>query len=55
MPPISKRIRRSHEQWQVLIASAEHSALSVTEFCRSESVSTASFYAWRNRLRGATS
>ena len=51
MSAISKRGRRSRSQWQSLIARAEHSELSVTEFCRRESVSTASFYTWRNRLR----
>jgi hypothetical protein len=51
MPSISKRNHRSQAQWQALIARAEHSELSVAEFCRRESVSTASFYTWRNRLR----
>jgi hypothetical protein len=54
MPSISKRVRRSRTQWRALIARAEHSELSVTEFCRRESVSTASFYTWRNRLRAST-
>ena len=51
MPSTSKRSHRSQAQWQALIARAEHSELSVAEFCRRESVSTASFYTWRNRLR----
>ena len=50
MSAIAKRNHRSRAQWQALIARAEHSELSVTEFCRRESVSTASFYSWRNRL-----
>jgi len=51
MPSIPKRSHRRRAQWQALIARAEQSELSVTEFCRRESVSTASFYTWRNRLR----
>jgi transposase-like protein len=54
MPSTSKRSHRSRAQWQALIARAEHSDLSVTAFCRRESVSTASFYTWRNRLRPIT-
>ena len=54
MASISKRGRRSRAQWRALIARAAHSELSVAEFCRRESVSTASFYTWRNRLRGET-
>jgi hypothetical protein len=50
MPSISTRSRRSRAQWQALIARAEQSELSITEFCQRESVSTASFYTWRNRL-----
>lgn len=52
MSSITNQSRRSRAQWQALIARAEHSELSVTEFCRRESVSTASFYTWRNRLGG---
>ena len=51
MPSTSRRSHRSRAQWQALIARAEHSELGVTAFCRRESVSTASFYTWRNRLR----
>jgi hypothetical protein len=54
MSSISKRSHRSRSQWQALIARAEDSELSVTAFCRRESVSTASFYTWRNRLRPVT-
>ena len=50
MSAIAKRHHRSRVQWQALIARAEDSELSVTEFCRRESVSTASFYTWRKRL-----
>jgi transposase-like protein len=51
MSAIAKRHHRSRVQWQGLIARAEDSELSVTEFRRRESVSTASFYTWRKRLR----
>ena len=51
MSAIAKRNHRSRAQWQALIARAKDSELSVIEFCRRESVSTASFYTWRNRLR----
>ena len=54
MSAIAKRNHRSRAQWQALIARAEHSELSLTEFCRRESVSTASFYSWRRRLRADT-
>lgn len=54
MSPISERGRRSRSQWQSLIARGERSELSVSEFCRRESISTASFYSWRKRLGGAT-
>ena len=55
MSAISERGRRSRSQWQSLIARAEHSELSIAEFCRRESISTASFYNWRKRLGGAAS
>jgi hypothetical protein len=54
MSSIAKRNPRGRAQWQALIARAEHSELSVTEFCRRASVSTASFYTWRKRLRADT-
>ena len=45
--------RRSRAQWQALLARSARSGLSVAEFCRRESVSTASFYTWRKRLGAA--
>jgi len=48
----ARRYHRSREQWQALIARAESSGRSVEAFCRSESISTASFYHWRKRLSG---
>ena len=46
-------LRRSRAQWQRLIERAERSPLSTAAFCRAESISTASFYLWRRRLREA--
>ena len=44
------RPRRSRAQWQTLIEQAEHSALSIGEFCRAQDLSVSSFYQWRRRL-----
>jgi hypothetical protein len=46
-----RRARRSRAQWQSLIERGERSRLGIAAFCRGEGVSTASFYAWRKRLR----
>ena len=54
MSSIRKHSHRNRAQWQALIARAEHSELSVTEFCQRESVSVTSFYSWRKRLRRKT-
>jgi putative transposase len=48
-----KRVRRSAGQWRELLSRFASSGLGVTEFCRRESVSTASFYQWRCRLGAA--
>ncbi len=37
--------------WQRLILSYDSSGLSIAAFCQQRDVSTASFYAWRRRLR----
>ena len=42
--------RRSRREWQSLLERAERSPLSVTAFCATQGVSTASFYLWRKRL-----
>lgn len=39
--------------WQARLARQAASGLSVAEFCSREGVSTASYYGWRNRLRGS--
>ena len=39
--------------WERRIKEQRRSRLSIAEFCSQEGVSTASFYAWRRRLRGA--
>lgn len=41
--------------WEQRIRKQRRSRLSITEFCRQEGVSPASFYAWRRRLPGAGS
>lgn len=45
-----KRIRRSRDQWQALLARFEPAGLSVAAFCAGESISEASFYRWRGLL-----
>lgn len=40
-------------RWQQLVASHDTSGLTVAAFCHQHDVSTASFYAWRKRLRDA--
>ncbi len=42
--------RRTPQQWQVLLERQAASGQSVEAFCRAESVTTASFYRWRNQL-----
>ena len=44
--------QRDAGQWQALIGCQAGSGLSVAEFCRRESISTASFYRWRRLLGG---
>lgn len=41
--------------WERRLARQGRSRLSIAEFCGQDGVSTASFYAWRRRLRGAGS
>lgn len=45
-----KWIRRNEAQWRSLLARFSDSGLSVSVFCRRETVSTASFYRWRRLL-----
>ena len=49
---------RGEEQWRLLLKRFDASRSSVEAFCRSEAISTASYYRWRARLgstaRGAT-
>lgn len=45
-----KVARRSQGEWRLLLAKFSTSALSVRAFCRSEGISEASFYRWRDRL-----
>ncbi len=46
--------QRDAGQWQELIGRQTGSGLSVADFCRRESISTASSYRWR-RLQGGLS
>jgi putative transposase len=50
MAGVLSGVRRSRREWQTLIAGAQRSALSVSAFCATQGVSTASFYLWRKRL-----
>ena len=43
--------RRSAEGWRVLLAQQAVSGLTIGAFCRKVSVSTASFYRWRELLQ----
>ena len=47
-----KWIRRNEAQWRSLLSRFCDSGLSVSAFCRGETVSTASFYRWRGLLDG---
>lgn len=42
--------RRTRAQWQQLIDEFSNSPLTVTEFCRVNAISQASFYKWRSKL-----
>ena len=46
-----KGVRRSRHEWQSLLAKLDGSGLGVEAFCRSEAISAASLYRWRNLLR----
>ena len=47
---VSKRIRRSPDQWQQLIDNQLASGLSAMAFCKEQNIGYASFCQWRNRL-----
>ncbi len=47
----TRRARRTRAQWQEIIRRGERSPQSVEAICTAESVSTASYYLWRKRLR----
>lgn len=48
-----KWARRSHDEWRSLLMRFGASDLGVEAFCRSEGISSASFYRWRSLLSGA--
>lgn len=43
-------VRRTREQWREVVDRQQQSGLSVSEFCRRESVTQNSFYRWRRIL-----
>jgi len=45
-----KGVRRSWHEWQSLLAKLDGSGMGVEAFCRSEAISAASLYRWRNLL-----
>ena len=46
-----KWIRRDESQWRALLSRFSESGLTVAAFCERESVSTASFHRWRERIQ----
>ena len=49
---VTRRKRRSEQQWQELVDRYESSAQAQIEFCRGQGISVASLCKWRQRLRG---
>ena len=43
-------MRRTRDEWRVLVRRQEQSGLSVAEFCRREQTTENSFYRWRRVL-----
>ena len=50
-----RKPRRTRAQWQQLIDEFSNSQLTVTDFCRANAISQASFYKWRSALSGSAS
>lgn len=46
-----KWIRRDESQWRAVLSRFSGSGLTVAAFCERESVSTASFHRWRERIQ----
>ena len=46
-----KVARRSEVEWRSILSRYQASGMSVTAFCRQESISTVSFYRWGRKLR----
>ena len=44
------RISRSQEQWQSIIEDQQSSGLTIIDYCQQQQLSTASFYAVRNKI-----
>jgi hypothetical protein len=47
-----RRVRRSREQWQSLVARYESGSLSAKQFCQQEDISQPSLWRWRALLSG---
>lgn len=45
-----RRVRRTRNQWQAIIARQADSGLSARAFCEAEEIGYASFVQWRRRL-----
>ena len=45
-----KHVRRSEHEWRALLGRFEHSAMTVSAFCRREGICAASLYRWRRLL-----
>ncbi len=46
-----QRSAEKEEFWRLALAEQDNSGLTVSEFCRQQSLSQPSFYAWRRKLR----
>ena len=46
---MTKRPRRSPEQWLALIEQQQSSDLSISDFCQQQGIGSASFYKWKQR------
>lgn len=47
-PP--RRLRRTAEQWQVLVDAQSQSGQSIKAFCQDQQIEPSGFYAWKRRL-----
>ena len=45
-----RRLRRTAEQWQVLVDAQAQSGQSIKAFCQDQQIEPSGFYAWKRRL-----